>query len=144
MLKVPLIWIAILPLNLYAQSPTNDTAKAPDSTTHRLDNTIQRLDAVLKEGEQWSALEQANRRSRLNACNAAFGNEKFCLCLDNELNWALDFETYIRVISSADAAPKCAARRRPLHWLVGRLIGRFHVRELDPAIYNRIVLANRL
>jgi len=61
---------------------------------------LRELDRISEEAQSWSAKQRAIARARLNDCVSAFGNEEFCSCLNKELHWVLDFESYIRIITT--------------------------------------------
>ena len=82
---------------------------AEDETGRKLQDTLQKLEAVQSEADSWAALEKATSRDRVRACEAAIGSAPFCSCLNKGLNWAIGFETYVRVISAADAHPNPGA-----------------------------------
>lgn len=55
---------------------------------------------AFQEGERWADMERANARKRSADCMAAFGNERFCSCLNTNVHFLVDFETYVRVVTS--------------------------------------------
>ena len=80
-----------------------------DGTDRKLQGDLRKMEAVEKEGESWEALEKANSRDRMRACEAALGSANFCACLNERLNWVIGFETYVHVISAPDARPNPGA-----------------------------------
>lgn len=96
-----LVLALLLPIAVAAEEPTFD----PESTETARE-TLELLKKQGEEAESWADLQRTIARKRLNACMAAFGNRSFCKCLNEELHWVLDFDSYVRIVTSPGAEPK--------------------------------------
>jgi hypothetical protein len=94
--------------NFVADLGSPATLKEQEALRRSLDesNRLLRETIVpaLDEGQRWADMERANTRKRSADCIAAFGQEHFCNCLNDNVHFLVDFETYVRVVTS-DAKP---------------------------------------
>ena len=101
-----LVCLVVYPASAIAEQEKYDYSKElfngplPMTGDEKIDQAAKKLNESLKEVEKWAALQKKISRQRKNDCLEAFGHSKFCNCLDTNLHWVINFDSYIRIMTS--------------------------------------------